>query len=105
MDDSIGSENSVGSDVWQSGLSSYALSERLFMQRLLFAGIRPSVLLLCRQRALNMVANRRRLHVDNFDSDDDFLPLLGDSDDDSLPPLVHPYEDSDFDVPIMLQVD
>ena len=56
------------------------------MQRLLFSGVRPSVLLLHRQRALDKVANRLRLHNEDIDSDDD-----------SLPPLVHPYEDGDFD--------
>lgn len=94
MDDAIGSDGSVGSDVWQSGLPSYALSQRLFMQRLLFAGIRPSVLVVHRLRALNMIAIRRRLRVDNLDSDVE-----------SLPPLVHPYEDSDSDVDSLPQVD
>lgn len=56
------------------------------MQRLLFSGVRPSVLLLHRQRALDKVANRLRLRNEDIDSDDD-----------SLPPLVHPYEDGDFD--------
>lgn len=72
-------------------MSFYVRREQEFIQRLfcarLFFGLRPSVLLVHRQRALDRALNRRR-----FGSDIDSLPPLedSDSDDDSLPPLVHP---------------
>ncbi len=73
-------------DLWRLEQSFYVLEERRFMQRLLFSGIRPSVLLLHRQRVLDRIANRRRLRIEDCNSDDD-----------SVPPLVHPYEDSESD--------